>query len=418
MPPHYDVAIIGAGPVGITLTLLLAKRAPHLRVALIDSRSLETCHCDPRVLALSHGSRQILDRAGVWFDSESYSTSHTAIQHIHVSQANYFGSIEIDSCDYSVPALGYVVRYASLMDALDNSLSRLPMFKADTNADIITPQRLISTFPPTPTQGLTYFRPYRLIALRQESQEVFLTIGDQQQEHTKILRASLAIKAEGGLFEHQTIKTYRYDYQQTALVGFVTCTRPRIGWAWERFSAEGPLALLPLEDGYSLVWCRSPEDATRCLHTEDASFLAELHAAFGDRMGDFRTVTGRACFSLGLNALEYVVDGCVAVIGNAAQTLHPVAGQGLNLGLRDAFDLTEAIAIKYDALGACALQNFSRRRRLDRSITIRITDWLPRIFGIDIAPVAVLRGLALLGMELAPPIKAAFVRQMMFGQRR
>ena len=151
----------------------------------------------------------------------------------------------------------------------------------------------------------------------------------------------------------------------------------------------------------------------------DAGCLAELHAAFGDRMGRFTAITGRAGFPLGLNATSHVVDGRVAAIGNAAQTLHPVAGQGLNLGLRDAFDLAETMVrdARHGTPGPAALMAFARRRRADRGLTIRITDLLPRVFGIDATPVALLRGMALAGLDLVPPLKTAFARQMMFGQR-
>ncbi|MBN9117182.1 MAG: FAD-dependent monooxygenase, partial [Pandoraea sp.] len=146
--------------------------------------------------------------------------------------------------------------------------------------------------------------------------------------------------------------------------------------------------------------------------------------AFGDRMGRFTSIVGRAGFPLGLNALGHVVDGRIAAIGNAAQTLHPVAGQGLNLGLRDAFDLADALVRDIrggtphpGVPGPAALTAFARRRRADRGLTIRITDLLPRVFGIDAAPVALLRSVALASLDLVPPLKTAFARQMMFGQR-
>ncbi|GAB3627176.1 2-octaprenyl-6-methoxyphenyl hydroxylase [Pandoraea terrae] len=408
--PHYDVAIVGAGPVGTALALLLAQRSPHLRVALIDARGPQGGYDDPRALALSHGSRQILARAGAWPDADAHGAPHrlaaTPIRHIHVSQAHHFGSTEIDCADHDVPALGYVVRYGALMRTLDGALDRLPM-PATASAAVV---------PSEAAPGLTHLRPRRALALRQDASHVTLTVGGHD-DHAGTLHATLAINAEGGLFEGQTARPLTRDYRQTALVAFVTCARPRAGWAWERFTSEGPLALLPLEHGYSLVWCCAPDDAERRLHADDRAFLDELHTAFGDRMGEFTAVASRARFPLGLNALGHVVDGRVAAIGNAAQTLHPVAGQGLNLGLRDAFDLTEALALARGAPGVEALRTFARRRRVDRGMTIRITDWLPRLFGVDAAPVATLRGLALLGLELAPPLKAAFARQMMFGQR-
>lgn len=412
---RFDVAIVGAGPVGTALALMLAQRAPQLRIALVDGRSAQAGYDDPRTLALSHGSREILARAGAWPHSGSGLDS-TPIQHIHVSQAQRFGSTEIDYLDHGVPALGYVVRYGALMRALDAAMSRVP---ARFEHAPSSPSSPASQDAP----GLHHFRPYRAIALRQDSQQVTITLGTSIDDEAHTLHATLAVNAEGGLFESQTARPRARDYGQTALVGFVTCERPRIGWAWERFTPDGPLALLPQENGYALVWCCSHAEAKRRREMDDASFLTELHTAFGDRMGRFTSVTARAGFPLGLNALGHVVDGRIAAIGNAAQTLHPVAGQGLNLGLRDAFDLADTLvrnahsAPHHHVPGPAALTAFARQRRADRGLTIRITDLLPRVFGIDAAPVAVLRGMALAGLDLVPPVKAAFARQMLFGQR-
>ncbi|VVD94808.1 2-octaprenyl-6-methoxyphenyl hydroxylase [Pandoraea horticolens] len=413
---RFDVAIVGAGPVGTTLALMLAQRAPQLRIALVDGRGAQAGYDDPRTLALSHGSREILARAGAWPHSGSGLDS-TPIQHIHVSQARRFGSTEIDYRDHSVPALGYVVRYGALMRALDAAMSRVPARFEHAPASPSAPAS-------QDTPGLHHFRPYRAIALRQDSQQVTITLGTSIDDEAHTLHATLAVNAEGGLFERQTARPRARDYGQTALVGFVTCDRPRVGWAWERFTPDGPLALLPQESGYALVWCCSHAEAKRRREMDDASFLAELHTAFGDRMGRFTSVTARAGFPLGLNALGHVVDGRIAAIGNAAQTLHPVAGQGLNLGLRDAFDLADTLVRNAHSAphhlgvpGPAALTAFARRRRADRGLTIRITDLLPRVFGIGAAPVAVLRGMALAGLDFVPPVKTAFARQMLFGQR-
>ncbi|VVE03555.1 UbiH/UbiF/VisC/COQ6 family ubiquinone biosynthesis hydroxylase [Pandoraea fibrosis] len=418
---RFDVAIVGAGPVGAALALMLAQRAPQLRIALVDGRGARTGYDDPRTLALSHGSREILSRAGAWPHNGSGLDS-TPIQHIHVSQARRFGSTEIDYLDHGVPALGYVVRYGALMRALDAAMSRVPARFEHAPSEVSTASSPSLASRDAP--GLHHFRPYRAIALHQDSQQVAITLGTSIDDQAHTLHATLAVNAEGGLFEGQTARPRVRDYGQTALVGFVTCERPRIGWAWERFTPDGPLALLPQENGYALVWCCAHGEAKRRREMDDASFLAELHTVFGDRMGRFTSITGRASFPLGLNALGHVVDGRVAAIGNAAQTLHPVAGQGLNLGLRDAFDLADTLvrdarlsSLHHGVPGPAALAAFARRRRADRGLTIRITDLLPRLFGIDAAPVAVLRGMALAGLDLVPPVKTAFARQMMFGQR-
>lgn len=405
---RFDVAIVGAGPVGTALALMLAQRAPQLRIALLDARGPQAGYDDPRTLALSHGSREILARAGAW-PHDGSAVASTPIRHIHVSQAHRFGSTEIDPLDHGVPALGYVVRYGALMHALDTAVSHLPARFEHAPRSPSSPD----------VPGLHHFRPFRAIALHQDAAQVTLTVGTSLDDRAQTLHATLAVNAEGGLFEGQTARPRQRDYGQTALVGFVTCERPRVGWAWERFTPGGPLALLPLESGYALVWCCSHDEAKRRREMDDAPLLAELHTAFGDRMGRFTSIVGRASFPLGLNALGQVVDGRIAAIGNAAQTLHPVAGQGLNLGLRDAFDLADTLVrnARDGVPGPAALAAFARRRRADRGLTIRITDLLPRVFSIDAPPVALLRGMALASLDLVPPLKNAFARQMMFGQR-
>jgi 2-octaprenyl-6-methoxyphenol hydroxylase len=167
---------------------------------------------------------------------------------------------------------------------------------------------------------------------------------------------------------------------------------------------------------YALVWCMKPAEAARRGELSDADLLSELTLAFGERMGRFESIKGRAAFPLGLVAAQTLVDGRIASIGNAAQTLHPVAGQGLNLGLRDAHALADALA----RAGATpqALAQFARARALDRRMTIGATDTLARLFTIDFGPLATLRGLALTALECVPPAKMALARQMMFGQRR
>ena len=200
----------------------------------------------------------------------------------------------------------------------------------------------------------------------------------------------------------------------------MTVSAPQPHVAWERFTSQGPIALLPMGGvrgaDYALVWCCAPDEAARRAQLSDEAFLRELGAAFGDRMGRFTHIKGRASFPLGLNAVETLVNGHVVAIGNAAQTLHPVAGQGLNLGLRDAHALADALSAEGPT--PLALATFAQRRALDRRMTIGATDTLARLFTVDFAPLAVMRGLALTALEFVPPVKTALARQMMFGQRR
>lgn len=385
--PDYDLAIVGAGPVGLALAGWLARRSAtqHASIALIDAREPVASANDPRAIAVSHGSHVLLDTL-------AWPADATPIEHIHVSQRGHFGRTLIDRDEHDLAALGYVVRYGSLVQALAGAVH-------DTRVDWLT-----STTARAP---------------QQDADGVALTLDGPQGERT--LRARIVINAEGGLFheQHADAGKHRRDYGQTALVGTVTVSAPRPNVAWERFTHEGPLALLPLggprQADYSLVWCCTPDEAARRAALPDDAFLRELGSAFGDRMGQFVAIAGRASFPLGLNAAQTLVSGRVAIVGNAAQTLHPVAGQGLNLGLRDAHTLVDTLSAQ--GFEATALATFNARRALDRRFTIGATDTLARLFTIDAGPLPLLRGAALTALEFVPPLKKAIARQMMFGQR-
>lgn len=385
--PDYDLAIVGAGPVGLALAGWLARRSATQRasIALIDAREPAASANDPRAIAVSHGSRVLLDTL-------AWSGDATPIEHIHVSQRGHFGRTLIDRDEHDLAALGYVVRYGSIVQALASAVH-------GTRVDWLT-----STTARAP---------------QQDADGVTLTLDGPQGERT--LRARLVVNAEGGLFHEQQADTGKHqrDYGQTAIVGTVTVSAPRPHVAWERFTHEGPLALLPLggprQAKYSLVWCCTPDEAARRATLPDDAFLRELGAAFGERMGQFVAIAGRASFPLGLNAAQTLVSGRIAIVGNAAQTLHPVAGQGLNLGLRDAHTLVDALSAQ--GFEATALATFNARRALDRRFTIGATDTLARLFTVDTGPLPLLRGAALTALEFVPPLKKAIARQMMFGQR-
>ncbi|WP_175836836.1 UbiH/UbiF/VisC/COQ6 family ubiquinone biosynthesis hydroxylase [Burkholderia anthina] len=385
--PDYDLAIVGAGPVGLALAGWLARRSAtqHASIALIDAREPAASANDPRAIAVSHGSRVLLDTLAWPGDA-------TPIEHIHVSQRGHFGRTLIDRDEHDLAALGYVVRYGSIVQALAGAVH-------GTRIDWLT-----STTARAP---------------QQDADGVTLTLDGPQGERT--LRTRLVINAEGGLFHEQQADTGKHqrDYGQTAIVGTVTVSAPRPRVAWERFTHEGPLALLPLggprQAEYSLVWCCTPDEAARRAALPDDAFLRELGTAFGERMGQFVAVAGRASFPLGLNAAQTLVSGRIAIVGNAAQTLHPVAGQGLNLGLRDAHTLVDALSAQ--GFEATALASFNARRALDRRFTIGATDTLARLFTVDAGPLPLLRGAALTALEFVPPLKKAIARQMMFGQR-
>jgi 2-octaprenyl-6-methoxyphenol hydroxylase len=388
--PHfdYDIAIVGAGPVGLALAGWLARRSAtsRLSIALIDARTPAAAANDPRALALSHGSRVMLQPLGFPGDA-------TPIRRIHVSQRGHFGRTLIEHDEHELPELGYVVRYGSLVGALADAVRATKVdWLTDTSA----------------------------LAPLQDNDGVTLPLQSAQGERS--VRVRMLVNAEGGLYQKGESSDERRarDYGQTAIVGTVSVSDPRANVAWERFTPEGPIALLPCggqrHADYSLVWCCSPDEAARRMQLDDDTFLAELGAAFGTRMGRFTRIASRAAFPLGLTALDVLVDRRTVAIGNAAQTLHPVAGQGLNLGLRDALALTDALSA--DGPRPLALARFAQRRALDRRLTIGATDTLARIFTVDFPPFAAMRGLALTALEFLPPVKTALARQMMFGQRR
>jgi len=226
------------------------------------------------------------------------------------------------------------------------------------------------------------------------------------------LNAAIVVQAEGGLFSDQRGRAERRDYRQTALIAQVRASAPIGHRAYERFTDQGPLALLPLGDEYSLVWCVRPDTAQALLALDDAAFLEQLGLAFGNRLGRFTHASARVAYPLGLNADARGSRRSVA-IGNAAQTLHPVAGQGLNLGLRDAAVLARVLA--RDATPA-RLGEFSALRRQDRALTVCMTDTLARVFANE-TPAQALLGISLGLIDMVTPARNLLAELMMFGRR-
>jgi 2-octaprenyl-6-methoxyphenol hydroxylase len=371
-----DIAICGAGPVGLALALQLVRRGlPPARITVIDARPLEKAISDPRSIALSYGSRQILEDIGCW------PIAADPIEQIHVSRRGRFGRTLIESRDFDLPALGYVARYGALVNALSAGLER-------TKVNVMRSQHASSA------------------SEREDGVDIRFAEGGA-------LRAQILVQAEGGVFAEQDAKALRRDYQQIALIAQVSANDALPRTAFERFTDEGPLALLPQDDGYALVWCMRPQTASRLQDLDDGAFLATLQTAFGTRLGRFTRASPRQAYPLGLNAQPGATARTVA-IGNAAQTLHPVAGQGLNLGLRDAVVLARALATGRDPE---ALARFLQQRRTDRGMTIRLTDTLARIFANPLAPVQSLLGLSLGLVDALPPAKRALAEHMMFGHR-
>jgi 2-octaprenyl-6-methoxyphenol hydroxylase len=373
-----DVAIVGAGPVGMALALALAN-GPY-SVLLIDSRQRGAWAADPRALALSHGTRQILESLGAWNGRLA-----TPIETIHVSQRGGFGRTLIDAADYGIPALGYVMRYRDLAVTLDQTMAT---------------SRLLSN------------RTVVKIVANRDAADITLD-GDGE---TRSIAARLVVHAEGTPGNDEGIRVY--DYGQHAVVAEV---RPLVGHghrAWERFTPDGPLALLPLAQDYAVVFTMPPGKAREHSELDEQAFLAALRTQFGNRI-DFVASGPRASFPLALRVRQQLTVQRQVWIGNAAQSLHPVSGQGFNLGLRDAWELAEALLTRAggDAGDAAALTVYAQGRLIDRGGSMAFTDGIVRLFSNDLAPLRVTRGLGLLSLDLLPPLRHFVARRMIWGAR-
>lgn len=386
-----DLAVIGAGPAGLALALLAARELPRARVTVFDARPLEAdVSQDPRTLALSLGSVQLLQRLGVWPAGEAQ-----PILRVHVSQSTptpllgRFGDpqVLIEAERERVPMLGAVLAYGQLV---------APMQRAWQEAVAREPHRLASRF----GRKVSAVKPLA---------------GAVEVDADIVERYDLAVIAEGGVFAEQARKSVVHDYRQTAWVGQVELRGLPPGMAFERFTSQGPAALLPLGPGRAaLVWC-VPTDDDPVRELDDAQRIAVLNHVFPPQAGRIVGISPLKAFALGLNAERRLVDGRTVRIGNAAQTLHPVAGQGLNLGLRDAYELVRRLS--RDADVDAALRRVEQHRAPDRWGTIAVTDFLARSFTWQWPGVSALRGWGLAALQRLQPAKSLLARQMMFGRR-
>ena len=391
MEPHkdtIDVAICGAGPVGLALAAMLAQRGvAGKRIALIDARALGQAISDPRSIALAWGSRELLEEVGAW-PLLAGSFAATPIHTIHVSRRGHFGRSLMDRDEHRLDALGYVTRYGDVVDALSRANERA---------------------------GVEIIRPARVATLEETGEHVTLALDDG-----RMLTAQVVVGAEGGVFGAQEDKARTgarlRDYGQSAVIARGTAGSPVPHRAFERFTDEGPLALLPQDGadghGYALVWCVRPGRAEQLQAMTDERFLAELGDAFGTRLGRFTKVSARFAYPLGLTAEPRATTRTVA-IGNAAQTLHPVAGQGLNLGLRDAAVLARLLA---RCAGPEAIGRFIDERTQDRQATIALTDAMARAF-VGSGPLQSVLGLGLATLDAVKPARTLLAELMMYGRR-
>ena len=375
-----EVLIVGAGPVGAVCALALQQQGISARV--LEAQP-EDARADTRTLALAHGSRLILERLGVW----DRLADVTPITRIHISQRGALGVARLTAEELGVPALGYVLPYAELTVALKQALREAAIaVEYGVAVECIEPGAASAT----------------------------LHAADG-----RVLSAPLVVVADGGRGEAAPEPKFAHDYEQMAVVCEVRTELPHAGQAFERFTPEGPAALLPKDEGYALVWTADNAAAERIATLSDDEFLAALYRHFGGRQGLFLQAGPRKTFPLRLAYVGSEAADHVVRIGNAAQTLHPVAGQGFNIGLRDAWELASLCGDtgSGEIGGAAMLRDYARGRRVDVIGGVGFTDFLVRVFSNDVAPLRHVRGLGLLALEVLPPLKAFVARRMMFGAR-
>lgn len=375
-----DILVVGAGPVGAVCALALRQRGIAARVLEAQPADVRV---DTRTLALSHGARLILERIGVWSRLEAA----TPITRIHISQRGALGVARLAADEAGVPALGYVLSYASLTAGLKRGLAEAGIaVEYGVAVDRVAPGSASAVLHTRDGRGLA---------------------------------APMVVVADGGHGSDAPSPKFEREYDQAAVVCEVTTELPHANRAYERFTPDGPVALLPKGDAYALIWTTSRSGAERIAGLAEADFLAALYRHFGGRQGHFLAASPRKTFPLRLAYTGSEAGNRVVRIGNAAQTLHPVAGQGFNIGLRDAWELADLCGDTPpgDIGGSAMLARYARERRIDVFGGLGFTDFLVRAFSNDIGPMRHARGLGLLALESLPPLKRFVARRMIFGAR-
>lgn len=400
----FDLIIIGGGLAGASLACALKKVAINnggpLKVAVVEAHAFDTGSqpsYDDRTIALSYGSRCIFDSMGLWSLLEPYAE---AIDTIHISDRGHFGVSRLTKEQEGVEALGYVLEnkrigqqlYAAIKDqtAIDGLVSKIRLFC-----------------------------PAEIATLQQDAEQatVEILVNGQSQK----LTGKLVVAADGNnsqVMQLLNIGSSRQDYKQSALITNITPGKKHNNVAYERFTDTGPLAMLPMQGNRcSVVWTLSPEQAEYLYAMDEAEFKAQLQQRFGYRLGQFKKIGKRHIYPLFLQAATEMVHGRVVIIGNAAHSVHPVAGQGFNLALRDVALLSEFIVDKRRSAGDIGeqgmLQDYANQREQDIKRVYRFTDTLVKTFSNNIAPLAHLRSLGLLLIDIVPDIKHQLATQSM-----
>ena len=395
----YDIAIVGGGLVGMSLAIALGQLEAAPRVALIEAHDyaqLPPPSFDSRTIALSFSSRQIFEGLGLW--SALSQQGVTAIETIHISDRGHPGMTRLQAREQHVEALGYVVENRVLGEVLYARLQQLPHVKLHTRAEL---QDVV-------------IQPAQVQLTGVQAGEAF------------VITCGLLVAADGTnsfVRQRMGIEQDSRDYHQSAVIANVATDRAHNHIAYERFTESGPMALLPLNGAddaphrYGLVWTVAQDKVDALMHLVEQAFAAQLRERLGSRAGNFIRIGQRHAYPLGLTQIREHVRARLAFIGNAAHTLHPVAGQGFNLGLRDVAALSQVIT---DALNAQQdpgalehLQAYASWRRRDLLTTTMFTDSLVRIFSTDFLPLVLARNAGLLAMDLFAPVRKRLTRHAM-----
>jgi len=388
---NYDLVIVGGGLVGASLAIALSGRG--LRMALVEAAepSADTQpNYDDRALALAYGTRRIFEGLGLW---DRIAPQAGAIDKIHVSERGQFGVTRLAAAEEGVPALGYVITARELGRTLLAQLPTLP--------------------------DLEIIAPAKVTAVNIDEQLARLTI--EQAGGERVIDTRLVVAADGVksfIRESLQFPVRRWQYGQSAVVANITPERDHRHVAYERFTPSGPVALLPMQDERcALVWTVADDELEQVLALDDAGFLEQFQQRFGYRLGRFTRVGARQGYPLAMVRATESVRPRVAVIGNAAHTLHPIAGQGFNLGLRDvaalADVLADAVAAGTDIGDMAVLRQYEQWRGRDQQLVSLATDGLARLFANPLAPLRIGRTLGLLALDLLPGARHRLARAAM-----
>ena len=391
MQDDYDIIIIGAGMVGASLALSLQDQP--LRIGLIEAVPFSNSpqSYDARTTALSYGTRRIFEGMRLWDDLVA---KLTPIKKIHVSDQGHFGFTHLDAAEHDIEAFGYVVENADLGKLFADTLATL------ANVELLCPARVED--------------------LIVDAAQAKVSI-DRGEAGKQTLTARLVVLADGkksAVRERLGIETRQEQYGQSAIMVNITPKHSHRDVAYERFTRNGPLAFLPMsENRCAVIWTQRDEQLDATMQLDDAAFLMALQENFGWRLGRLEKVGKRHVYPLSSMRSQELVRPRLALIGNAAHTLHPIAGQGFNLGLRDvavfAQVLVDALKAGRDPGDISVLNEYAKRRQRDQRIVSTLTNSLVRLFSTDFSPLVPARNAGMVVADLIPPFKSALVRQGM-----